>query len=75
MRAELELKIAGPFRRRVRVPWRLLTWLPVLLAALCIGGGAGPVRAAGESKEYAVKGAFLVKFAHYVQWPAAAFPA
>jgi len=75
MRAELELKIAKQFRRRARAARRRPAWMPALLAALCIGVGAHSVRAAGASKEYAVKAAFLVKFAHYVHWPAASFPA
>lgn len=45
----------------------------LLVACLLIAGAAGPARALSPAGEYEVKAAFLVKFAEFVRWPAAAF--
>jgi hypothetical protein len=44
-----------------------------LVACLLWAGGARPARALKAPGEYAVKAAFLVNFAGFVRWPAAAF--
>jgi hypothetical protein len=44
-----------------------------LVACLLIAGAARPARALTAAGEYEVKAAFLVNFAGFVRWPAAAF--
>ena len=44
-----------------------------LVACLLIAGAARPARALTPAGEYEVKAAFLVNFAGFVRWPAAAF--
>ena len=46
-----------------------------LVACLLIAGAARPARALTPAGEYEVKAAFLVNFAGFVRWPAAAFAA
>ena len=47
--------------------------LVALAAGLCLAGGAA--RAGGPEPAMAVKAAYLVKLAPFVEWPVAAFPA
>src|SRR5258705_9046057 len=46
-----------------------------LAAALILGGSATPAFTADRNSEYQVKAAFLVKSAHFVEWPPQSFGA
>jgi hypothetical protein len=55
--------------------WSRLAATAFLVACLLIAGVARPARALTPAGEYEVKAAFLVNFAGFVRWPAAAFAA
>lgn len=54
---------------------KLVRWLSPALVwlAVCMGGGLRVCAQAPTSLEYEVKGAFLVKFGMFVEWPTNAF--
>ncbi|MFA6545772.1 MAG: YfiR family protein [Limisphaerales bacterium] len=59
-------------RRRLKVAGRCLCRLAVL-AWLLLTGGIAPAQPTASEDQ--IKAAFLVKFAHYLEWPATAFAA
>ncbi len=50
-----------------------MVWLIVFACALACSGTASPARGQGIDREYALKAAYIYKFATYVKWPKEAF--
>lgn len=70
----MEILTPRPIPRARSLP-RLALGGALLLAGLAPGLlPAAPVTAAASVSEYQVKAVYLLKFARYVDWPAAAFP-